>query len=129
MSAMTCRAVPAMSTLIAELSCTARKTSPVATVHSAETSAAGSRYRNASTMPSEIWSQILSGWPAVTDSDEKTVRLATARDLPERPREKRKHRAAADQRPVAKAERSGAEQPAQRRRGHGQELERERAAD
>ncbi|KYC58939.1 hypothetical protein B4099_2555 [Heyndrickxia coagulans] len=44
-------------------------TSPVVTEVSQATRAFGSFSKMASKMASEIWSQILSGWPSVTDSD------------------------------------------------------------
>src|SRR3954471_16103298 len=44
-------------------------TSPVVTMVSTATRLAGSLASIASRMESLIWSQILSGWPSVTDSD------------------------------------------------------------
>src|SRR5215213_1729697 len=44
-------------------------TRPVLTRVSQATRPVGSSFRTASRTPSEIWSQILSGWPSVTDSD------------------------------------------------------------
>src|SRR5215213_2189528 len=44
-------------------------TRPVLTRVSQATRPVGSSFRTASRTPSEIWSQILSGWPSVTDSE------------------------------------------------------------
>ena len=44
---------------------------PVFTSVSTAMRARGSFWISASTTPSEIWSQILSGWPSVTDSEVK----------------------------------------------------------
>src|SRR5262245_29774243 len=81
MSAITSRAMRVTSTLACAIEWTARKTRPVEIAHSAETSAPGSWTRNASTIASAIWSQILSGCPRVTDSDERIVRLAMSISL------------------------------------------------
>ena len=61
MSAMTSRAIRVTSTLAWATEFTARKTRPVEMAPSAETSAAGSWKRKASTIASASWSQILSG--------------------------------------------------------------------
>ena len=47
-------------------------TMPVVQMVSQATRAAGSSRKMASRMASEIWSQTLSGWPSVTDSEVKT---------------------------------------------------------
>src|SRR2546421_8899660 len=51
----------------------ATSTSPVVVAVSQATRARGSCARIASSTPSEIWSQSLSGWPSVTDSLVKRV--------------------------------------------------------
>src|SRR5919205_1163999 len=75
-------------------------------------------------MPSATWSQILSGWPRVTDSEEKIVRLATRASRPRvagsqrldrLARQQRDQRARADDPDVEETERRRPEQRAQRR--------------
>src|SRR5512141_3436783 len=48
---------------------------PVVTRVSHATRPSGSSFRIASRIASEIWSAILSGWPSVTDSDVKRLRV------------------------------------------------------
>src|SRR3974377_1457918 len=60
-----------MSALTSEAKRAAMKTMEVETAHSARTRAYGSCSRRWSTMASLTWSQSLSGWPSVTDSEMK----------------------------------------------------------
>ena len=50
---------------------------PVVTIVSHATRECGSSASNASSTASEIWSATLSGWPSVTDSEEKRWRCST----------------------------------------------------
>src|SRR5262245_27915435 len=140
MSAMTSRATPVTSTAAVATALTTRNTSPVATAHSAETSAAGSRWSRASTTPSDTWSQILSGWPRVTDSEEKTLCLgmeilpgkAAARPGAQRDLERLGAGQGGEssprrQRPAARVERRRPEQGPQWWHEHGGGLQPERA--
>src|SRR5689334_13086592 len=60
-----------MSTYDLVVTSPATWTRPVVTMVSTATRLFGSWASNASRMASLIWSQILSGWPSVTDSDVK----------------------------------------------------------
>src|SRR5271155_3553685 len=57
-------------------------TRPVAVRVSQATRLAVSSARQASRMESEIWSAILSGWPSVTDSEVKRMRLWSDKKTP-----------------------------------------------
>ena len=61
----------AMSTKQSQVISPATKIMPVAATVSQATRAMGSWARMASSTPSEIWSQTLSGCPSVTDSEVK----------------------------------------------------------
>ena len=54
----------------------ATTTSPVLMSDSQATRLSGSCASSASSTASEIWSQTLSGWPSLTDSDVKTQSLS-----------------------------------------------------
>src|ERR671920_2140502 len=66
---MVSRTMRGMSTYREVVTSPATCTSPVVTIVSTATRLAGSFASIASRMESLIWSQILSGWPSVTDSD------------------------------------------------------------
>src|SRR3954462_3485311 len=66
---MVSRTIRGMSTYDDVVTSPATCTSPVVTMVSTATRLAGSLASMASRMESLIWSQILSGWPSVTDSD------------------------------------------------------------
>src|SRR6478736_9735941 len=70
----TWRTICGISTYALVVTSPATCTRPVVTIVSTATRACGSCSSIASRMASEIWSQILSGWPSVTDSDVKRVR-------------------------------------------------------
>src|SRR3954447_23260095 len=61
--------MPGMSAYPSVLTSPATCTRPVVTSVSTATRLCGSCSRSASRIESEIWSQILSGWPSVTDSE------------------------------------------------------------
>src|SRR3954454_10852791 len=63
------RTMPGMSAYPAVVTSPATWTSPVVTRVSTATRLVGSCASRASRMASLIWSQILSGWPSVTDSE------------------------------------------------------------
>src|SRR6478735_9924026 len=65
----TSRTIAGISTYARVETSPATCTRPVVTRVSTATRPTGSSVRIASRMLSEIWSQILSGWPSVTDSD------------------------------------------------------------
>src|SRR5215813_1038104 len=122
MSAITSRAIRVTSTATVATEFTTRNTRPVATAHSAATSACSSWPRNASTIASAIWSQILSGCPWVTDSDEKIVCLATtaslhgvlgADGLERLSQHQRDHGSRPDDGQIPEAQRGGSEQCAE----------------
>src|SRR5215216_780599 len=58
-----------MSTYVSVVISPETTTNPVLTRHSQATLPVGSSAMTASSTPSEIWSQTLSGWPSVTDSE------------------------------------------------------------
>ena len=66
---MVCRTTTGMSTQAVVVISPATTAIPVLTMVSQATRAEGSFSRIPSRMASEIWSQILSGCPSVTDSD------------------------------------------------------------
>src|SRR4249919_3676625 len=63
------RAIAGMSTYVSVVISPETTTRPVLTRHSQATRPVGSSFITASRTPSEIWSQTLSGWPSVTDSE------------------------------------------------------------
>src|SRR5207344_1954141 len=63
------RAIAGMSTYVSVVISPETTTRPVLTRHSQATRPVGSSAITASRTPSEIWSQTLSGWPSVTDSE------------------------------------------------------------
>src|SRR6478735_556430 len=69
MPVTTSRTIAGISTYVLVDTSPATWTRPVVTSVSTATRPCGSSARIASRMLSEIWSQILSGWPSVTDSD------------------------------------------------------------
>src|ERR671918_306971 len=138
MSAMTSRAIRVTSTLASATELTARKTRPVDMAASAATSAPGSWKRKASTIASASSSQILSGWPRVTDSDEKIIRLATSASLvrfadPPRleclPHRERRRGTRADHRQIGEAQRGRCQERAERRHDHRRPLQCQHATD
>ncbi len=72
MSRITFFAISPNSTLARLVISPAMTTSPVLMSASQATRLSASSARIASRMASEIWSQTLSGWPSLTDSDVKT---------------------------------------------------------
>ena len=68
---MTCLAMWGKSTVALDSNLAAMNTMAVETAHSAITLEYISCWRKWSTIASLIWSQSLSGWPSVTDSDVK----------------------------------------------------------
>ena len=72
MSRITCLAISPNSTFPWLVISPATTTSPVLISDSHATRLSGSCAINASSTASEIWSQTLSGWPSLTDSDVKT---------------------------------------------------------
>src|SRR5665647_1620954 len=74
MSVMHLRTIDGISTYASVVTSPATCTRPVVTRVSTATRLCGSSVRSASRMLSEIWSQILSGCPSVTDSDVKRRR-------------------------------------------------------
>src|SRR5438034_1377193 len=71
MSVIFLRTSRGMSTYVSVVISPATTTRPVVISVSQATRPPGSSARTASRTESEIWSAILSGWPSVTDSEEK----------------------------------------------------------
>ncbi len=69
MPVMVSRTMDGISTYPEVVTSPATWTSPVVVSDSTATRELGSTVRSASRMASETWSQILSGWPMVTDSE------------------------------------------------------------
>src|SRR5438876_1289419 len=76
MSRITCLAISPNSTFALLVISPATTTSPVLMSDSQATRLSGSCASSASSTASEIWSQTLSGWPSLTDSDVKTQSLS-----------------------------------------------------
>src|SRR5919202_6781078 len=88
------RTIVGMSTYPDVVTSPATWTRPVVTMVSTATRLAGSWVRRASRTPSLIWSQILSGWPSVTDSEVKrryVTSLLSQRLLTDPSRGRRSH--------------------------------------